>query len=212
MRHALERSIPTPGRDGELTARADDPEPDLNRILAHYDVARKGRPPMNVAHPRGERGDGGREKEWWELEEDEVYLIENRTPFDIELVDGDRVLLIPGLAARKMSGARLKPFEHRLLQFRETHRVRVDQDQPTGRVAAFAAVLVRGAVLAVPTVIVVRFVQDDRSSPCRPGCMAFDPDRVRRSPRDAAGAVLLPLRPRAHRGSRSPVVERHLPP
>lgn len=93
------------------------------------------------------------------IRDDGTYLVENRTPYDIEIDDGDRHLSVPALGVRVMSGRRLTCFGPHLHGLRQRHQLRVREYVAPLLSTGLVGVIALFGFVAIPFVVLVRFIQ-----------------------------------------------------
>jgi len=82
------------------------------------------------------------------------YLLHNRTAEPITISDGEHGdVMLPPLAQRVVSGARIAPFEHQLRLSRQKHELRVRELTGSGRPAGHRGILVVGFLIAVTAAV-----------------------------------------------------------
>ena len=94
------------------------------------------------------------------IDVDSTYLVESRTPYDIQIDHGSQRLIVPGLATRRMSGVRLQVFERELVGLRQRHQLRVMRYHKAKAWSTVFGLTALFALMALPVILVVRFIQD----------------------------------------------------
>ena len=97
--------------------------------------------------------------ETFRIKDTATYLVENRTPYDIEVDHGDRHLSVPALGVRVMSGRRLGCFSPQLYGLRQRHQLRVREYVEPSLGTGLVGVIALFGFVAIPFVVLVRFVQ-----------------------------------------------------
>jgi hypothetical protein len=94
------------------------------------------------------------------IDRESTYLVENRTPYDIQIDRDAQRLIVPGLATRRMSGVRLQVFESELVPLRQRHQLRVTRHHTTSMWGTLFGLAAFFALMALPIMMIVRFLQD----------------------------------------------------
>ena len=94
------------------------------------------------------------------IDRESTYLVENRTPHDIQIDRDAQRLIVPGLATRRMSGIRLHVFESELIPLRQRHQLRVTRHHETPVWSTLFGLAALFALMALPIMMIVRFLQD----------------------------------------------------